>query len=214
MALDKLFSQDLKEYILNTTSPEHPLLEALRKETFATSNAPQMLSGPVEGQLLKMLVGISGAKTCLELGTFTGYSALHIAQALPEDGKLITCEINPKDAQTAQKYFDQSPHGHKIEIRLGEALQTIAQLTMDFDFIFIDADKGNYPLYYDQLIPKLAQGKLMVVDNALWDGKVTHPQDAQSSAIDALNQKAHHDPRVETVMLSVRDGILLIRKII
>jgi len=204
----------LDSYILNATTPELPLLKNLRQETITSTGMGQMLTGPIEGKLLSFLVQLMSAKTCLEIGTFTGYSALNIAAALPVDGRLITCEIQKDHAEIAQKYFDLSPHGHKIEIKLGPALETISTLNDTFDFIFIDADKTNYPNYYDATLPKLRKGGLMVVDNALWRGKVVNPQDKQTLAIDALNQKARTDNRIETVMLSVRDGILLIRKLI
>ncbi len=211
--MDNVLNQDLKNYIENITSPEPPLLKNLRQETAAVIGAPQMLCGPTEGRLLQILIKVLQAKNCLEIGTFTGYSALNIAEALPADGKLITCEIRQQNAEFAQKYFDRSPFGHKIEIRLGDATQTIQQIDHPFDFIFIDADKPNYPAYYDLLIPKLRRGGLMVVDNALWDGEVVAPKDKAGEAIHALNLKARHDESVETVMLSVRDGILLIRKL-
>lgn len=211
--MDNVLNQDLKNYIENITSPEPPLLKNLRQETAAVIGAPQMLCGPTEGRLLQILIKVLQAKNCLEIGTFTGYSALNIAEALPADGKLITCEIRQQNAEFAQKYFDRSPFGHKIEIRLGDAIQTIQQIDHPFDFIFIDADKPNYPAYYDLLIPKLRRGGLMVVDNALWDGEVVAPKDKAGEAIHALNLKARHDESVETVMLSVRDGILLIRKL-
>jgi len=213
-AMDHVFKNDLRHYLVQTTTPEGVLLGNLRQETAAVTGCPQMLSGPVEGQLLHLLVQLSGAKTVLEIGTFTGYSALHMARALPVDGKLMTCENRVAHAALAQKYFDRSPHGHKIEIRLGDATQTIEAIkTLTFDFIFLDADKARYPLYYDQLIPLLRVGGLMVVDNALWGGEVTSPQSKEAHAIHQLNQKAREDNRVETVILSVRDGMLLIRKL-
>lgn len=211
--MDNVLSQALKDYIEQTTSQEAPLLKNLRQETATEIGMAQMLSGPVEGKLIQILIKLLQAKNCLEIGTFTGYSALNIAQALPDDGKLITCEIRPENAAFAQKYFDMSPVGDKITLRLGEAIKTIEQLNQSFDFIFIDADKSNYPTYYDLLIPKLRQGGLMVVDNALWKGEVVAPQDKAAKAIHALNLKARQDERVETVMLSIRDGILIIRKL-
>ncbi len=210
--MDHLFPKDLQNYIINITSTESALLENLRKETASTVGMANMICGPVPGALLQMLVKLTKAKKCLEIGTFTGYSALNIAAGLTNDGTLITCEVEPKNAALAQKYFDRSPHGHKIHILLGQAVQSIDTLTDSFDFIFVDADKANYPIYYDMLIPKLNQGGLMVVDNALWGGEVIHPKDKRGQAIHDLNAKARQDDRVETVMLSVRDGILLIRK--
>lgn len=213
MALDDLlFSQELKDYILGTTTQEDPLLERLRQETLTVTANPRMLCGPVEGQLLHLLVSLLSPKMCLELGTFTGYSALHIASALGESSKLFTCELQEEHAVIAQKYFDQSPHRNKIRLLLGDATQSIKGIDSLLDFIFIDADKANYPLYYDLLIPRLRPGGLMVVDNALWNGKVTAPRDPQTKGIAGLNQKAFEDPSVKTVMLPLRDGVLLIRK--
>lgn len=211
--MDKRFSQDLKNYIEDMTSPEGSLFKNLRQETASVIGAPQMLSGPVEGKLLQIIIKLLQPKNCLEIGTFTGYSALSIAEALPVDGKLITCELRQQNATFAQKYFDRSPFGHKIEIRLGDAINTIQQINHSLDFIFIDADKNNYPTYYDLLIPKLRNGGIMIVDNALWKGEVVAPESSAAKAIHALNLKARHDRNVETVMLSIRDGILLIRKL-
>jgi len=205
--------QHLEDYLVKVTASEPLLLAKLRQETEATSPVARMLCGPVEGRLLAMLIQLSAAKQCLELGTFTGYSALYMASALPPDGKLITCEMREDHAAFAKRYFDQSPDGPKIELKLGDAVQTIKTLTQSFDFIFIDADKANYPLYYDLLLPKLNPNGLMVVDNALWRGEVVEPASKEAKAIDALNQKAAKDPTVETVMLPLRDGMLLVRKL-
>jgi caffeoyl-CoA O-methyltransferase len=214
MTLDELMSPMLLEYIIQTTTNESTLLANLRQETISQTSFGRMLSGPVEGQFLQMLIKLSGAKLCLEVGTFTGYSALHMASALPVDGRLITCEAREHHTKIAKKYFELSPHGHKITLLLGDASQTLLDIDDTLDFVFIDADKANYPTYYDILLPKLKSGGLMVVDNALWGGDVIKiPLDHNSLAIDALNQKAKNDPRVECVMLSVRDGILLIRKL-
>lgn len=210
--LSGAFYKDLEDYLVKMTTSEGDLLAKLRKETLATSPVGQMLCGPIEGQLLAMLVKLSGATHCLEIGTFTGYSALHIAAALPAEGALISCEIRTDHAAIAQRYFDESEHGRKITLRLGDATQTLQSLNQLFDFVFIDADKANYPLYYDLCLTKLAPGGLIVIDNALWDGEVVHPVSKEALAIDTLNRKASGDPSVETVMLTVRDGMLLIRK--
>ncbi len=210
--MDDMLSPALQNYILNTTTREPSLVAQLRKETQTLALNANMLCGPVEGQFLHMLVKLSAAKTCLELGTFTGYSALYIASALPADGQLITCESQQTHANVAQKYFNRSPDGHKIALQIGEAALTLSRIHSVFDFAFIDADKINYPLYYDMVLPKLRSGGLMVVDNALREGQVVSPQDKRTLAIHTLNIKASQDEKVETVMLSVRDGILLIRK--
>ena len=212
MLAEKYFNLPLNQYVEAVTSDEASLLKNLRLETSTQTNMINMLSGPVEGQFLQLLVLLSRAKSCLEVGTFTGYSALNIAAALPIDGKLITLELNTEYANIAKKYFALSPHQHKIELQLGNAIDRINALNTTFDFAFIDADKQNYPLYYDLIMEKLNPGGLIVVDNALWGGEVVAPTTAQAHAINTLNQKAKQDPRVETVMLTVRDGILVIRK--
>lgn len=210
--LSGAFYPDLEKYLIETTTAEGYLLTALRKETQATSPVAQMLCGPIEGQFLAMLIKLCGATHCLEIGTFTGYSALHMASALPANGTLITCEMRSDHAEIAQRYFNKSEHGHKISLRLGDASQIIPSLDQPFDFVFIDANKANYPLYYDLCLAKLTTGGLMVVDNALWDGEVVHPASKEALAIDTLNRKASRNAHVETVMLTVRDGMLLIRK--
>lgn len=212
MTLDDFLPPALQSYIVDVTTAESTLLKNLTEETKTSVGMIQMLTGPIEGQFLHLLTKISKSKICLELGTFTGYSALNIASALPIDGRLITCEMRENHAKIAQKYFDMSPHGHKIQIKLGLALDTIQTLTDTFDLIFIDADKANYPAYYDLLIPKLNRHGLMIIDNALWGGEVVAPADTASKAIDTLNQKASIDDRVDTVMLTIRDGMLLIQK--
>ena len=136
-----------------------------------------MLTGPVEGRLLELLVHMSGARRVLEIGTFTGYSALSMAAALPEDGRIDTCEIEEKHVEIARRYFAESPHGDKITIHVGPALETIARLEGTFDLVFIDADKVNYDNYYEAVLPRLSERGLIVIDNTLWSGHVLDPQD-------------------------------------
>jgi caffeoyl-CoA O-methyltransferase len=207
-----LVAEDLERYAESHTDVPDPLLEELRRETYASVADPQMQVGAVEGTLLRMLVAVSGARRALEIGMFTGYSGLMIASALPEDGELITCDVNPKAEEVARRYFARSPHGKKIRIRMGPALETIAGLSPFFDFIFLDADKENYPNYYDAVLPLLAPGGLLVVDNVLWSGRVLDPKEPSDRAIDTLNSRVAADPRVEKVLLTVRDGVLLVRK--
>src|SRR4051812_32044419 len=142
----------LEKYALDRTRPEPELLRALADETYASMASPQMLTGRLEGRLLKILAALSNAKRVLEIGTFTGYSALSLAEGLPEDGRVITCEIEKAHAAMAQRYFDRSPHGRKIQIRMGPALETLASLSGPFDLAFIDADKENYPAYYERVV--------------------------------------------------------------
>jgi caffeoyl-CoA O-methyltransferase len=210
--LSDVFQKDLENYLIQVATSEGELLQALREETQAFSPVAHMICGPIEGRLLAMLIQLSSAKRILEVGTFTGYSALYMASYLPPEGKLITCELREDHAEFAKRYFAKSEAGKKITLLMGEAAKTLPTLQEEFDFIFLDADKANYPLYYDLLIPKLRTGGLMVVDNALWRGEVVHPQSKEAIAIDTLNRKASLDPHVETVMLTVRDGLLLIRK--
>jgi caffeoyl-CoA O-methyltransferase len=208
-----IVAKDLEQYAFDRTRPEPELLRALAEETYARMASPQMLTGRLEGRFLKLLAVLARAKRVLEIGTFTGYSALSLAEGLPEDGRLITCEIETAHAEMAQRYFDQSPHGRKIEIRLGSALETLASLKEPFDLAFIDADKANYPAYYERTMELLRPGGLILVDNTLWSGQVLRPDDPESRAIDAVNRRIATDPRVENVLLTVRDGMQLVRKL-
>lgn len=173
----------------------------------------QMLTGKIEGRLLKMLVALTGAKSILEIGMFTGYSALSLAEALPEDGRLLTCDIDEEVAKLAQEYFARSLHGSKITVQLGPALETLSKTNQTFDLVFLDADKENYVEYYQSIIPKLNSNGLLVIDNCLWSGKVLEPQAETDVAIHKLNQLIVTDPRVENVVLTVRDGVNLVRKL-
>lgn len=201
-------------YCLAHTTPADPLLDELAAYTNAHCKLPQMLTGPVEGTFLRMLVQVSAAKRVLEIGTFTGYSALSMAAGLPDDAELITCEVDPEHARIAQSFFDRSPHGKKIVPRLGPAVDTLGKLTADqvFDFVFIDADKENYLTYYEAVLPHLKSGGLIAADNTLWSGKVLDPKEKSDHAIVEFNTRVTRDPRVEQVLLSVRDGVLLVRK--
>lgn len=192
------------------TEPETDLYARLREETYREMNNPQMQVGLLEGRFLKMLVRLTRAQNILEIGMFTGYSALMIAEGLPEDGHLITCDIDPKAEAIARKYFAESPHGKKISIRMGPALETIKTLSgQQFDLVFIDADKPNYCNYYEACFPLVKSGGLIVGDNVLWSGKVLDPKDDNTRAIVAFSDLVQSDPRVENVCLTVRDGIML-----
>jgi caffeoyl-CoA O-methyltransferase len=173
-----------------------------------------MLCGKIEGRLLKMLVQLTQARSALEIGTFTGYSALSIAEGLPSDGQLTTCDIDEECASMARAYFAKSPHGHKIKLKMGNALDTIRTLETTLDFVFIDADKENYVNYSHAVLPKVRSGGLIVFDNSLWSGLVLDPPkgDKESQAIAEVNNLVALDERVESVLLCVRDGINLVRK--
>lgn len=207
-----LVSPELERYAELHTSAVDPLFRALRDETYARMEAPHMQVGPVEGSLLRLLVELSGARRVLEVGTFTGYSALMMACGLPEDGQLITCDIDPEAASVARRFFDQSRHGRKIEIRLGPALDTLASLAGPFDLAFLDADKERYPEYLEAILPLLRKGGLLAADNTLWSGRVLSPRDEEDRAIHTFNERCARDERIEAVLLTVRDGLTLARK--
>lgn len=205
--------KEIEEYAKLYTSNEPELLKELAEFTETNMPMAQMLTGKIEGRLLKMLVALTGAKSILEIGMFTGYSALSLVEALPEDGRLITCDIDEEVAKLAKEYFVRSPHGSKITVQLGPALETLSNINETFDLVFLDADKENYVEYYQSIIPKLNSNGLLVIDNCLWSGKVLEPQAETDIAIHKLNQLIVTDPRVENVILTVRDGVNLVRKI-
>ncbi|MBS2027886.1 MAG: class I SAM-dependent methyltransferase [Deltaproteobacteria bacterium] len=211
----ELLSDALESYIENHTRDVAPLFHELRTETYATMRSPGMQVGRVEGRVLQLLVRLVGARRVLELGMFTGYSALMMAEALPADGELITCDIDPKAEEMARRYFDKSPHGKKIHIRMGPALDTIRSLSGSLDFVFIDADKENYPAYWEALVPKVRQGGLLVADNVLWSGSIIDSADQKPStvALRRFNEIVQADARVENVLMSVRDGMMVSRKL-
>ncbi|MEX0685966.1 MAG: class I SAM-dependent methyltransferase [Balneolales bacterium] len=203
----------IDHYAYCHTKPEDQLLTELISKTERELEFSQMLSGRVEGKLVSMLIKLAGARIVLEIGMFTGFSALIMAEALPEQGKIITCDVNEKYATIARHFFDRSPHGYKIDVRIGKAIHTIESIHEPIDMVFMDADKDNYPNYYELVIPKLRAGGIIVVDNALWNGAVLDPKEPQEKAIDRLNKIILKDDRVENVLLTVRDGINLVRKI-
>lgn len=170
---------------------------------------PQMQVGLVEGRFLKMLVRLMNAGTILEIGTFTGYSTLMMAEGLPDDGRLITCEIDQKAEAIARKYFAESPNGHKIDVRMGPALETIKTLSSPLDLVFIDGDKPNYSNYYEACVSLLRPGGLIVADNVLWSGKVIEPKEDADHAIVTFDRLVQSDARVENVCLTIRDGMML-----
>jgi caffeoyl-CoA O-methyltransferase len=188
-----------------------PLLQENYEATYASLTSPQMIAGPVLGRLLRMLVAMVAPRLVLEIGTFSGYSALAMAGGLPAEGRIVTCELSPERAAFARSYFDRSPWADRIEVRLGPALETVAGLDGPFDFVFIDADKTGYPAYYDAVIPKLSPRGLIAVDNTLRGGDVADPVDDGDRFMAAFNARVHADPRTENLTLSVRDGVTLIR---
>ena len=200
-------------YAAAHSTAEPRLLQKVANET-RTSFGDAMLVGPVEGRLLEFLVHLSGARRILEIGTFTGYSALSMAAALPPDGSIVTCEIDPQTAAIARRHFEASPWADQIRVKVGPALDTLAALEGPFDLVFVDADKENYRRYYEAVLPLLAERGLIAVDNVLWSGRVLDPSDDSPStrAIVEFNDFVRHDPRAVCVMLTVRDGVTLIRR--
>jgi caffeoyl-CoA O-methyltransferase len=203
----------IEEYAEAHTTPDGELFERLAEETRAKTTAPQMMVGRIEGRFLATLVGLSGARRILEFGTFTGYSSISMASALPPDGKVITLDVDPEATAIARRYMDESGHGDKIEIRLGPALETLRDLQGPFDLVFVDADKENYINYYEAALPLLADDGLLIADNVLWSGRVVEDEgEVSTRAIKEFNDHVAADERVMSVMLTVRDGMTLIRK--
>jgi len=205
--------EPIERYAEEHTTPPEPLLAELAKETRATLESPQMLTGTVEGRFLELLVYASGASRVLELGTYSGYSSLSMAAGLPAGGRIDTCELDENRATVAQRYIDQSPYADRIQIHLGPALEAIGRLEGEFDFVFIDADKPNYLNYYEAVLPRLSERGFIAADNTLWSGRVLDEtaEEEGTRAIKAFNEHVKSDPRVTSVMLSVRDGVTLIR---
>ena len=212
--MNQLVASEIQSYCQTHTTAPGELLEELERYTREHCQYAGMMVGAIEGQFLKLLVQLANARCVLEIGTFTGYSALSMAEALPENGTLITCEIDPVTAGIAQKFFKRSIYGQKIDIRVGPALQTIRELPpeTDLDVVFIDADKENYVEYYEAVMPRVRDNGLIVADNVLWSGRVLDPQEDTDRALVRFNTHVRNDKRVECVLLAVRDGITLIRK--
>ncbi len=205
----------LEEYILKHIDEEGELLERLNRDTHVSLLRPRMLSGHLQGRILKMLCRMVSPRYILELGTFAGYSALCMAEALPPDGELHTIEVDDEIEDFARSYFDQSPYAHQIKMHIGDALEIIPTLEPMFDLVFIDADKRSYIEYYNLVFDKVRSGGLILADNTLWDGKVIAtptPTDAQSVGILKFNEMIAADNRVEKVILPLRDGLTAIWK--
>jgi caffeoyl-CoA O-methyltransferase len=198
----------IEDYVERLTSPHDPLLAELSQETAEELGSTGMLTGPVAGRLLELLVWFGRPKRVLEIGTFSGHSALAMAAALPEGGRIDACELDPQRAAFAQRYFDRSPHGSKITLHVGPAAETVERLDGDFDLVFVDAEKDGYIGYYEAVLPRLSERGLIVADNTLSSGRVVD----DSPPIAAFNEHVAKDPRTVQVILSVRDGMTLIRR--
>jgi caffeoyl-CoA O-methyltransferase len=209
-----LVSAEIEAYATAQSMPESDVCRALRAETHRQMDCPQMLVGPLEGAFLKVLTQIVRATHVLEIGMFTGYSALCFAEALPQEGTVTTCEIDESSAAIARRYFAKSPHGHKITVRMGPALDTMRVVSGRYDIIFVDADKQNYLNYYRRAKELLSPAGVIVIDNVLWDGDVllNPAPDERTAAIQDLNRVVASDPDVSAVLLTIRDGVFLIRR--
>ena len=209
-----LISKKIEQYCLDQSQPDTGLLKALVNKTLKEEEIPQMLSGPLVGGLLQLLIKITGAKNILEIGMFTGYSTLKMAEALPEGGEIHTCELMEKHVKTAESWFNKSNDGYKITIHHGRAIDQLNSFKIgSFDLIFIDADKINYPEYYRRSTTLLKVGGIAVLDNMLWDGEVLNPKDGNAKALRETAELIKNNHRLESLLLPVRDGILIYRKL-
>ena len=209
----KVLPEGVEEYCERHTTALTELHERLLHETEEKTTTANFLVGEIEGAFLKMLVRMTQAKRILEVGMFTGYSALSFAEALPPDGSIITCELDPHAIEIARRFFAQSPHRDKIQIREGRAADTLKTLQGPFDLCFIDADKPSYDYYYNRCLELACPGGLIVLDNMLRYGRVLNPTEEDARIVNVLNDRIHNDPRVENVLLPFRDGIMLAYKL-
>ncbi|MGA2403568.1 MAG: class I SAM-dependent methyltransferase [Syntrophobacteraceae bacterium] len=206
-------AREAEEYAADHTTPMSALLEEVERFTLTGTPYPSMLTGRVAGRFLQLVAQLSGAQRMVDIGTFTGYSALAMAEALPRDGEILTIEHNPHFAKIAQDFFDRSPSGHKIALRIGDALEILKTLPdAKTDLVFIDADKQNYSAYYGESMRILRNEGLILADNALWYGRIFDPEDDESRAMADFNELVNADGRAEKLFLTIRDGIYLIRK--
>lgn len=212
-----LFSNQLENYLDNHYTAESDLLKNLESETFQKTTQPQMLSGGYQGRLLSLISKITKPKNILEIGMFTGYSTLCLAEGLNSDGKIITIDRNEELLYLVKKYFNQSDYSNQIEIKIGNALEVMNQLDLsEFDLFFIDADKSNYINYYEKIVNAAKPGAVILADNVLWYGKVleeTRANDKDTAILKEFNETVSKDDRVEMLILPIRDGISLIRKL-
>lgn len=210
-----LVSASIEQYAHDHTKPRGDVLEEIRAYTQANVPMSQMIVGPVEGALLETLAALVGARQVLEIGTYTGYSALCLARALPPEGRVITCDKSEAYTAVARRFWAKSEHGVKIDLRMGDALETVRALPAGevFDMAFIDADKTRYVDYYEEIVPRVRAGGIVCLDNVLWSGAVLAPETDEARALAAINDRIQADPRVDNLLLPVRDGIMIARKL-
>jgi len=208
----KFLPDGIQAYAEQRAAPEPPLLAELSKITNEKTEYPEMKISRYQGVVMQLLLKLIGARRVLELGTFTGYSALTMAEVLPDDGMIITCDVDPKNTAIAREFWGRSPHGKKIELKLGKAIETLKTLTGPFDAAFIDADKVGYLDYYEAVVPLVRSGGLILLDNMLSGGNVLKQSDESSKAVHRVNERIVADARVESVILTIRDGLTVARK--
>jgi len=207
--------EEIEQYTEQHTRGESELLQALTRETWQKVVMPRMLSGHVQGRYLSMISKMLRPKRILEIGTYTGYSALCLAEGLTENGQLITMDINDELNWIHQKYIAQSAFAHQIKCVYGDAFELLKTMDNRYDLVFMDADKDRYLDYYEMLVPALPSGAVILIDNVLWSGKVIHPaapKDLETQVLQQLNKRITEDERVENVLLSLRDGLMMVRK--
>lgn len=210
----KLLPEAIENYAATFSSEEDEVLKELNRETHLKVMLPQMLSGHIQGNFLKMISFMMQPKRVLEIGTFTGYSAICFAQGLKEDGKLFTIDINAELEDMCRSYFEKAGLTEKIDYRIGNALNIIPELDEKFDLVFIDADKINYSNYYDLVFDKVNKGGFIIADNVLWSGRVTEEKkNKDTAALHAYNEKINNDNRVENYLVPIRDGLMVARKL-
>jgi len=209
------FPEKITRYAQDHTTDEDPVLRELFRTTHLKTVHPQMLSGKVQGQFLTMISQMISPKRILEIGTFTGYSAYCLSKGLQQDGKLITIEVNDELEEMIRTFFSKAGIENKVELVIGDALQILPGLEKEYDLIFIDANKEHYPAYYEMCIKLLKKGGFLVADNVLWGGKVTEaiPEDASSLKLHEFNTIVQQDARVENAFLTIRDGLMLLKKL-
>jgi len=202
--------ENIHKYCREHTASDNRLLTELEKYTWANEDIPQMISGQMVGKFLQSVIRMIAAKKIVEVGTFTGYSALQMAEAIPLDGKIHTCELMKKHAETAQSFFDKSEHGQKLIIHQGTALKSLENLKVgNFDMAFIDADKSNYLEYYKRCLMLIRAGGVIILDNMFWSGSVIDPNDDDSKALRKTGDYIQEDNRVFNMLFPIRDGLML-----
>jgi predicted O-methyltransferase YrrM len=209
----EFLTDEIQRYVEHHTRDENNLLKRINRETHANMLMPRMLSGHLQGRFLSMISKLIRPKNILEIGTYTGYSAICLAEGLAAGGKLVTIDINEELENRVTGYFNDSGYREVIDFRIGDARKIIPTLKETFDMVFIDADKENYSLYFELVIDKIPSGGLILADNVLWSGKVLDEKpDKDTKAIVEFNKKIQHDLRVENILLPLRDGVMMIRR--